>query len=100
MGLIVDTSVFIAWERSGRAINFEAWSSYGEVAISAITASELLVGVWRANSEQRRLWRSAFVEAILSQVPVLDITTDVARRHAELFAEMIAREKQSELMTC
>ena len=50
--------------------------------------SELLVGVHRAETEARRSVRSAFVEAILGQIPVLDYTPDVARVHARLFATL------------
>ncbi len=42
MGLIIDTSVFVRWERSGRKIDFSAWDDQGEAALSVITASELL----------------------------------------------------------
>jgi tRNA(fMet)-specific endonuclease VapC len=86
MGLMLDTGVFIAWERAGGSFDFGKWSSYGEVAISVITASELLVGVWRADSEKRRAIRASFVEAILSTIPIKDITLEVSRRHAEMFA--------------
>jgi tRNA(fMet)-specific endonuclease VapC len=89
MGLIIDTSVFIRWERAGRAIDFSPWSGYGEVTISSITASELLVGVWRADTDSRRQKRTAFVEAILAVVPVVDFNLPVARLHAQLFASLM-----------
>ncbi len=87
MGLVLDTSVFIRAERSGIP-DFSPWIDYGEVVISAITVSELLVGVHRADDENRRARRSAFVEAILARLPVLDFTTEVARVHAGLFATL------------
>lgn len=88
MGLIIDTNVFVQWERTGHAIDFSRWTDYGEAAISVITASELLVGVHRADTDLRRQRRSAFVEAILAQLPIVDFTTEVARVHAELFATL------------
>ena len=91
MGLIIDTNVFVQWERSGHAIDFARWQNYGEAAVSVITASELLVGVHLADTEARRQRRSAFVEAILAQIPLLDFTSAVARTHAELFATLTAR---------
>jgi len=91
MGLIIDTGVFIVWERQGRVIDFSPWQDYGDAAISVITASELLVGVHRADGEARRTTRSAFVEAVLAQLPILEFTTDVARVHAELFADLSSR---------
>lgn len=69
-------------------LDFSPWANHGEAAISVITASELLVGVHRANTPSRRERRSAFVEAILSRVPILEFTTEVARLHAELFASL------------
>ncbi len=88
MGLIIDTSVFIHWERSGRVVDFSVWENHGDAGISAVTASELLVGVQRASTEQRRRHRSAFVEAILNKIPVFDFSLPIARIHAELFATL------------
>ncbi len=89
MGLILDTSVFVSWERGCRSLDFSPWKNHGEAAISAITASELLVGVHRADTPSRRKSRVAFVEAILARVPILNFTTEVARVHAELFALLL-----------
>ena len=91
MGLIIDSGVFVRWERSGRAMDFSPWAGYGDVAISAITVSELLVGVYRADTEQRRQRREAYVETILAQVPVVDFTAEVARVHAELLATLMSQ---------
>ena len=85
MGLVLDTSVFIRAERSGIP-DFSPWIDYGEVVISAITVSELLVGVHRADDENRRARRSAFVKAILARLLVLDFTTEVAPEHDGLDA--------------
>ena len=85
MGLVLDTCILIHAERS-RSLDFSPWVDYGDVFISAITVSELLVGVHRADSDARRARRSAFVEAILAQLPVLDFTAETARVHAGLFA--------------
>jgi tRNA(fMet)-specific endonuclease VapC len=60
------------------------------LAIAAITASELLTGVHRANTESRRLRREAFVEGILALIPVLPIDLRVARVHAHLWAILAA----------
>ncbi|MEE8397601.1 MAG: type II toxin-antitoxin system VapC family toxin [Desulfobacterales bacterium] len=86
MGLMLDTNVFIYSERSGDPIDFSKWETYGDVYISAITVSELLVGVHYADSDARRTRRSAFVESILTNVPVLSFDSEEARVHAGLFA--------------
>ncbi len=91
MGLIIDTNVFVTWERAGQPIDFSPWQDLGDAAISVITASELLVGVHRAETESRRQKRSALVESILAQLPIMDFTIEVARVHAELLAVLTGR---------
>lgn len=88
MGLMLDTNVFIFSERSGTPIDFSQWEKYGDVYISSVTVSELLVGVHYATSEARKARRSAFVESILGKIPVLGFDTEVARVHAGLFATL------------
>jgi predicted nucleic acid-binding protein len=88
MGLMVDTNVFIIFEKAGKAVDLSPWEPSERVYISAVTVSELLVGVHRANTEQRRQRRSAFVEAVVSGVGVLDFTIGAARVHAEIYAEL------------
>lgn len=88
MGLMLDTSVFVQFERTGQAIDFSRWEDYGDVYISAITASELLVGVHYGKSEARRNKRSAFVEAILARIPILGFDIEEARVHSSLFAKL------------
>jgi tRNA(fMet)-specific endonuclease VapC len=53
-----------------------------------LTASELLVGVYRANSPQCRVQREAFVGAILEAIPILPPDLRVARIHAEVMVEL------------
>jgi predicted nucleic acid-binding protein len=88
MGLMVDTNVFISFEKSGKPIDFSSWEGSEQVFISVVVVSELLVGVHRANTEERRQRRSAFVEAVISGIGVLDFTAAVARTHAEIYAEL------------
>ena len=91
MGLMVDTNVFIAFEKSGSAIDFSSWETSQKVYVSVVVVSELLMGVHRANTEERRLRRSSFVEAIISGVGVLDFTVAAARVHAQIHAELAAK---------
>ncbi len=71
MGLIVDTGVFITYERLGIAPDFSRFGPVDANWISAVTYSELLAGVHMANSEDRRVRRLAFVEKVLVAIPVL-----------------------------
>ena len=55
MGLVFDSNVFIRTERDNKSIDFSLWQEdYGEVFISVVTVSELLVGVHRANTSNSR----------------------------------------------
>lgn len=88
MALMVDANVFVHFERHGVPIDLSLWEPSEGVFISVVTVSELLMGVHRADNEARRKRRSEFVEAILAGVSVLDFTIAVARRHAQVYAEL------------
>jgi tRNA(fMet)-specific endonuclease VapC len=74
----------VAGERGRRSLN-ELVGDDDDVAIAAITAAELLVGVELADPE-RRPRRQALVDAVLAAVPVEDYDLEVARSHAALLA--------------
>lgn len=87
--VIIDSSVFIALERRGLSLAALAETAPEEEgAIAAITASELLHGVHRASSPEQAIRREAYVETILSAVPVLPFDLRVARIHARLWADL------------
>lgn len=92
MGILIDTNVFIAAEKNKQPLETQTSLADVPVYISAITASELLVGVHYADAK-RRVRRSAFVEAILQTLPVLPFTLEVARVHSELFAYLSKKGK-------
>lgn len=92
MGVILDTSVLIEWERKARSLETYSASHPDEpVGLSVITATELLHGVHRADTAVRRLKRSAFVEQILSSFPLYDFDLGVGRVYAELWATLERR---------
>lgn len=92
MAVLIDSSVFIALERGHRAIETLVEIVPGDqlLALAAITASELLTGVHRADTAQRRARRQAFVETVLEAVPVVPFDLLAARTHAELWARLAA----------
>ncbi|MGH2543510.1 MAG: PIN domain-containing protein, partial [Ardenticatenaceae bacterium] len=91
MGQLIDSSIFIALERRGQSLRTLARAAPPEpIALASITASELLMGVHRADTAARRVRRAAFVEAILTRVPVLPFDLQVARVHAQIGAELAA----------
>ena len=88
MGLLIDTDVWVLAEKSSVALNLANWSHCGGAYMSSITASELLVGVEHANTAQRKALRAAFVENLLSNIPVLEFSLPVARTHARMIAAL------------
>lgn len=82
--LILDTTVLVAAERATAALD-DVIDDSDDVAIAAITAAELLVGVELAARDQRSA-RERFVAAILDAVPIEDYDLEVARAHAALLA--------------
>jgi tRNA(fMet)-specific endonuclease VapC len=82
--LILDTTVLISAERTGSALD-AVIADEDDVAIAAVTAAELLVGVELATARHRER-RRQFVEAVLGTIPVEGYDLAVARAHARLLA--------------
>ena len=90
-GWLIDTSVLVDAERGGGALG-RVPERDGH-SISVVTASELLHGVHRATDASRRTQRRAFVEHVLAALETLPATVEVARVHAELWAQLEASGK-------
>ncbi len=92
MATLIDASILIAAER-GRLDwdQVAAEHAADEVALAAITASELLHGVHRAGSARMRTRRAAFVEQLLARLPVIPFDLLVARVHARVWADLAAK---------
>ncbi len=84
--LILDTTVLVTAERGTVRLG-GLLEDADDVAIAAITAAELLVGVELADVA-RRDTRRAFVEDVLATIPVEEYDLDVARAHARLLAHV------------
>lgn len=82
--LILDTTILVEAER-GESDLAEVISDGDDVAIAAITAAELLVGVELAG-ERHRSARSDLVERVLSTIPLEPYDESTARAHASLMA--------------
>ncbi len=92
MARLIDSSVLIAAGRGHVSLD-DITARYADegVAISAVTASELLHGVHRAKTAAQREGREAFVEGLLGQVPVAPFDLAPPRIHAALWAELASR---------
>jgi len=89
MGVIFDTSVLIALERGSHGLDkLVAGRENEPFGISVVTASELLHGVHRADTEKRRLTRGAFVEKIIQTFPLYPFDLNAARIYAKLWANL------------
>lgn len=101
MGTLLDTTVFIQLERELNRLPVDSATvevaarlerelgANEEVGMAAITASELLHGVHRAD-HARRATREAFVEAVILAFPLLPFDLRCARAHARLWADLAA----------
>lgn len=86
MGLVIDTDVWVLAEKADGQLDLSRWARYGGAYMSAVTTNELLVGVERANTPKRKAQRGAFVEHLLSIIPVLEFSLPVGRTHARMLA--------------
>ena len=80
---MVDSSVLIDLERAGHPP--EALTGVypdSEFAIAAITVSELLFGVHRANSQERRQRRQAFVQRVVQALQLIPFGLTAAHQHS------------------
>ena len=90
MGLILDSSVLVAFER--RRFDLERLlADFSPPAIAAVTAAELLIGIERADTPQRRARRESFVENIFARVPIIPFDLPQARLFAAHFADLTRR---------
>ena len=92
MPQLIDTSVFVGLERRGLGLDDLPTVAPDEIAaLATIMASELLAGLHRADSERPRVRREEFIEGILERLPSLPFDLVVARAHAQIWAQLVAR---------
>lgn len=86
MGIIYDTCILINYERLGTKIEDLIPANEGEPAgVSVVSIAELLHGAHRADGEERKQERLAFVEKVCSIFTVFDYDTEAARTFAEIW---------------
>lgn len=92
MGLILDSSLLIADERGKFDMaGFLRQFPSVQPVIAAITASELLHGVERAQDTARKARRQRHVEQILATISIQPFDLAQARVHARIWAELETR---------
>jgi predicted nucleic acid-binding protein len=80
VGLILDSSVAISAERRGETVQaflhrMIETTGDQEAALSAVGVVELIHGIHRADTPDRRAQREAFVEELLAAVTIYPLTT-------------------------
>ncbi len=96
MGIVLDSTVVIAAERSGknpRGVIEDLTASVGdtEAALSVITVIELAHGIERANSVERRTTRQRFLDELLQEIAIEPVTVPIAFRAGQIDGELAAR---------
>jgi tRNA(fMet)-specific endonuclease VapC len=81
---MLDTTVLIAGERAGASAD-EVVGDEDDVAMAAVSAAELLVGVQLADSRYVAA-RRRYVQALIDAIPIEPYDLEVARAHAALLA--------------
>ena len=82
MGVLIDASIFIEQERGRLSLENDLERKTEEFLLSVITVSELLHGAHRAVDAKVRARRSAWVEALIEQLPAFPIDVATTRTHA------------------
>ena len=96
MGLILDSSVAIAAERRGDSAEqlvekIVSVTGDQEAALSSIGLTELVHGIYRAQTAAARLRRREFVDELIAGLTVYPYTTDTALLAGRIDGEQTAK---------
>lgn len=88
MGLILDTSAVVAWERSASKGHCLALAREVELAMPAIVWAEALTGVRLARTATQAAQRRARLEILRNLMGIEPFTPAMAEHYADIFAEL------------
>jgi predicted nucleic acid-binding protein len=88
MGLILDTSALVAWERALNAGQTVTLEDNEELVLPAVVWAEALAGVRLADSAVRAARRMAYLESLRRLMGIEPFTAETAEHHADIFAEL------------
>ena len=96
MGIILDSSIVISAERRGDTVTQLLRNIVGvigdqEVALSAVGLMELIHGIYRASTPQRRTARELFINELINDVDVYSFTKDTALLAGKIDGEQQAK---------
>lgn len=83
MGIILDSSIVISAERRGDTVaqllrNIVNVTGDQEVGLSSVGLTELVHGIYRANTPERRKTRELFINELISFVGISPFTREAA----------------------
>jgi len=92
VGLILDSCVVIAAERTARPVSelladIRRSTGLTEILLSAVSVIELEHGLWRANTPELVQNRRAFLDGVFAAIPVKPFTKEMAQLAARIDAE-------------
>jgi tRNA(fMet)-specific endonuclease VapC len=95
LGLILDTSILIASERRGEAVEdilLRARVAHGDIdiALAAISIVELTHGIYRARTDADRLRRRIFFEGVVRDLIVHPLSLEIAQLAGRIEGEQAA----------
>ena len=96
LGVILDSSIVIEAERQNLIVaqflrRIVEKIGEREAALSSITVAELVHGIYRANTLERRERRRAFLDELKATIPVYAITDHTAELVGRISAESSAK---------
>ena len=96
MGIVLDSTILIAAERSGRnarSVIAHVLANLGdtEATLSIITVIELAHGIERANSTARQIERERFLNELLNEISVEPITIPIGFRAGKIDGALQAK---------
>jgi len=96
LGLVLDSSIIIDAERKRQTVeeflkSVRQFFGEVEISISAVTVAELAHGVSRANTQEARVRRRAFIDELKKHVPVHPVTEESGELAGKLSGEQATR---------
>jgi predicted nucleic acid-binding protein len=88
LATLIDTSVLIEIERRRMRFSETHFSQSDLASISAVTVSELLIGLHSAQTEEQRSHRQSFYDDLLESVQVLPFDLAAAEVHSRIWFQM------------
>jgi predicted nucleic acid-binding protein len=96
LGIVLDSSAVIAAERKRQSVTalieaiFEAYGPI-ELSLSPVTVAELVHGIYRAKTTEIAERRRAYIEELISLIPVHPVTNLTAWRMGQIEGQEAAK---------